>query len=100
MHGIHLALESDGGGIRPKSMKAGDKFEESKGAKVTSDTPEEYIQQHVVKLKQQIDDLRSALSSELAIYRNNSEKAVKYETAKVIVHKLRSHKLVREHIHT
>ena len=54
----------------------------AEGARIMATTPEQIIQQYVVDLKQQIGNLRSSLSSDLAIYRENYEKAVKSERPK------------------
>ena len=53
----------------------------SEGATITGILPEQIIQRYVVGLKQQIGDVRLALSSKLAVYRENYEKAVKSERA-------------------
>ena len=50
------------------------------------------MQRHIIKVKQQIGDLRSVLSSDLAIYRSNYKKAVKFEAAMATVQKLQSQK--------
>ena len=62
------------------------------GAKIMGIGPEQVIQRFIVGVKQQIGDLRLTLSSDLAIYRENYEKAVKSERAVMAVSELSSEK--------
>ena len=58
---------------------------EAEGSKIRGIGPEQVIQRYIVGVKQQILDLRQALSSDLAFYRINDEKAVKAARAKTEV---------------
>ena len=64
----------------------------TEGAKIEDMTPEQIIQQHIVEVKKQIEDLGSALPSDLAVYFSNYEKMVKSEAAMARVQKLASQK--------
>ena len=54
---------------------------ESEGAQISGLTPEQIIQRFIVSVKQEIGDLRQALSVDLAVWDENYEKAVKTERA-------------------
>ena len=51
------------------------------GTRIMGLLPEQIIQRYIVGIKQQIGDIRGALSTDLAIYRQNYEKATKSERA-------------------
>ena len=90
----YIWLHESGGGFRPGSMETAGNPEETtaEGNKIAGITPKEYMQRHIIKVKQQIGDLRSVLSSDLAIYRSNYKKAVKFEAAMATVQKLQIQK--------
>ena len=54
---------------------------EQVGAQISGLTPEQIIQRFIVSVKQEIGDLRQALSVDLAVWDENYEKAVKTERA-------------------
>ena len=86
----YIWLLESAGEKHSESTGTADNSEEinPEGATIAGITPEEYIQRHVVEVKQQIDDLRSALSSDLEIYRSMYQKMVKREAARATVEKL------------
>jgi len=60
----------------------------SQGAKIMGILPEQLIQRYIVGVKQDIQDLRATLDSDLAIYRDSFEKATKSERAQMELQEL------------
>ncbi len=61
---------------------------EGEGSRVRGIGPEQIIQRFIVSLKQQIVDLRLTMNSDLAVYSENNEKAVRSERALLEVQEL------------
>ena len=76
--------------LQIKEREAKVELMKSQQAEIVGISPEEIIQRFIVSVKQQIGDLRSALSADFQIYKENHSKAVKTERAVVEVAELMS----------